>query len=209
MGKRSKGGGGNSHDRTVRSAKEAPQSTLPVLIVPGSSQELPVVSTPRAKASQSTLLWGTASLAASIVLTVVAGMKGDLRWLLALVLPFACIAVWEFVSYFDKLRQKRWAIVIVSGLVFAISLYRINVWLKPPAVSKKQTFGDEYVIWNGGKVNDANYSNVQDCAGTTKAVIANNGPTTHVQYQNVGKGNCVPAAGSPAPVPVQNSNPPK
>lgn len=81
---------------------------------------------------QSTLLWGSASLAITIVLTVVAAMTKDLRWLLILACPFACVAVWEFVTYFVKSKRRRIAITTVAAIVIVALLYGLNVKLKPP-----------------------------------------------------------------------------
>jgi hypothetical protein len=47
-------------------------------------------------ALQSTLLWGALCMFATIVLTVVAVMIHDFRWILALAWPFAAVAIWEF-----------------------------------------------------------------------------------------------------------------
>jgi len=80
---------------------------------------------------QSTLLWGSASLAVTIVFTVVAAMKKDLRWLLILAWPFGCIAAWELIGYFARPKRVRMLITICAALLFGISLFGMNLWLKP------------------------------------------------------------------------------
>lgn len=121
---------------------------------------------------QSTLLWGLLSLAGAIVLTVVAAMRHDIRWLLWFAWPLASWAIWEFLSYFNIRLKAR--LIIVSGgvVIFAIGIYGLYGWLSPehenrvqavpvPAVStqpvlkpivaptKTPTFDEKMAIVNG------------------------------------------------------------
>ncbi len=80
---------------------------------------------------QSTLLWGAFSLALTIVFTVVAAMTKDVRWALFGALPFATIAVWEFLSYFIEPKKVRALITGLISLVLAIGLLVLYARLKP------------------------------------------------------------------------------
>ena len=46
------------------------------------------------RAFQSTLLWGCIGTAVAVVLTVVAAMMRDIRWILIFAWPFASFAGW-------------------------------------------------------------------------------------------------------------------
>jgi len=65
---------------------------------------------------QSTLFWGSACMFATIVLTVVAVMIHDARWLLFVAWPFAGFAVWEFARLIFSRR------IIVIAVTMALSL---------------------------------------------------------------------------------------
>src|SRR6266403_718766 len=106
------------------------ESNRSTVVVPNTKPSEPPAAMPPTW-YQSTLLWGSASLAVTIILTVVAAMTKDLRWLLIIAWPFSWIAVWEFVTYFPRLKAKRTIITICAAIVFAASLYLLNLKLKP------------------------------------------------------------------------------
>ena len=81
---------------------------------------------------QSTLLWASISIFAAIVLTVVAAMMKDLRWLLIIAWPFACLAAWEFGGYFPRLKARRKAVTLVVGVMAAVLLLGLDIKLPAP-----------------------------------------------------------------------------
>jgi hypothetical protein len=74
---------------------------------------------------QSTLLWGSVCMFATIVLTVVAVMVHDFRWILGLAWPFAAAAIWEF----SRLYFSRRTIIIAVTSVFSMASAALLGWL--------------------------------------------------------------------------------
>jgi hypothetical protein len=89
------------------------------------SSELP--QSPCERVRQSTFFWGCAGAVLAIVLTVVAAMAHDIRWLLGIAWPFAMFAIWEFARTWFAKRVHIVAItgagMILSGLLLGC-LYR-------------------------------------------------------------------------------------
>jgi hypothetical protein len=83
---------------------------------------------------QSTLLWGAGSLGAAIVLTVVAAMKHDIRWLLWIAIPLFVVAFWELVGYLTRIRWARSVATAVAGLVITCLLVWLYISLRPAEV---------------------------------------------------------------------------
>ena len=128
--RRSQKGGGNAHTRAVAKALQsvaAKSSSQPTLVAP---------PTRAVQWYQSTMLWGAGSLAAAIIITVVAAMTRDLRWLLIFAWTFAALAAWEFIGYFSKSKVRRNLITTLAAAVFAVALYGLNIRLRPPLQSK-------------------------------------------------------------------------
>jgi hypothetical protein len=67
----------------------------------------------------------------ALVLTVVAAMKKDLRWLLILAWPFATMAVWVLTGAFYQQKAFRILVTTLGTLVVIVGLYYLNVWLRP------------------------------------------------------------------------------
>jgi len=79
---------------------------------------------------ESNLLWGPVALGVSILLTVVAAMMHDLRWLLWLALPCFLFACWSV----GKGRTRpwwRWTLLAVYLVLACGGLYLISVRLRP------------------------------------------------------------------------------
>src|SRR5947209_13237514 len=158
-----KNSGGNSHQRAIQRTNSATKTHE----VPSASVAKEVETTPGPHSNnaawyQSTLLWGAFSLTATIVLTVVAAMTKDLRWLLFFAFPFAFISTLEFVSYFQSNKRRRISIAAVASIFIAIGLlwlYRVLA----PNTSK---------IENGG----VNPSNVQRLIAQPPPEIAKANP---------------------------------
>jgi hypothetical protein len=69
-------------------------------------------------ALQSTLFWGSLCMFATIVLTVVAVMIHDFRWILGFAWPFAAVAVWEFARV---VFTSRFVVLTTTGVATVIS----------------------------------------------------------------------------------------
>lgn len=83
---------------------------------------------------ESNLFWGPVALGAGILLTVVAAMKHDLRWLLWLAWPSFVFAFWTVIKCVNPVRVRRIAIgacVVVVGT----GLYGMGIWLRIPEAS--------------------------------------------------------------------------
>jgi hypothetical protein len=80
---------------------------------------------------QSTLLWGSACMFATIVLTVVAVMVHDFRWISGLAWPFAIVAIWEFSRLYFSRRAVVISVTLVSGLTSAALLGWLYFALAP------------------------------------------------------------------------------
>ena len=80
---------------------------------------------------QSTLFWGSACMFATIVLTVVAVMIHDARWLLFVAWPFACFAVWEFARLIFPRRRIATAVTVALNFGAAALLGWLYVAIAP------------------------------------------------------------------------------
>ena len=85
---------------------------------------------------ESNLVWGPISLGVGILLTVVAAMKHDLRWLLWFALPCLLFASWSAAKYASR-AWLRWLIMGVCMLVLCGGLYATGVWLGSPEESSR------------------------------------------------------------------------
>ena len=72
----------------------------------------------------------TAALAVSVVLTVVATMKHDLRWLLWVAWALANVCFWAATSGLEK-RAARILVTTMLAIGIGSGLYELNVWLRP------------------------------------------------------------------------------
>ncbi len=88
------------------------------------------VTTEDRKHHESNLLWGPLGIGASIVITVVAAMKRDLRGLLFLAWPFFVFGIWKLCRHVPYKNLSRW-ITGFAAVVVAIALVILSNWLKP------------------------------------------------------------------------------
>jgi hypothetical protein len=76
---------------------------------------------------QSTLFWGCVGAFLAIVLTVLAAMMHDVRWVLAFAWPFAAFAAWEFARTYFSRKIVIWTttgiVALVSGFFLAGSTW--------------------------------------------------------------------------------------
>jgi hypothetical protein len=83
---------------------------------------------------QTNLFWGGASSGAAIVLTVIAAMLKDLRWLLILAWPLFGVSLWVACRGIRS-SSKKWSLFATLTIMAAVGLWDLNVRLKPaPAV---------------------------------------------------------------------------
>jgi hypothetical protein len=82
---------------------------------------------------QSTLLWGCIGAFLSIVLTVVAAMMKDIRWLLFLAWPFAVFAAWEFVRTWSSRTVVVLSVTCLATVVIGALLAWLHFVLAPPS----------------------------------------------------------------------------
>jgi hypothetical protein len=82
---------------------------------------------------QSTLLWGCIGAFLSIVLTVVAAMMKDIRWLLFLAWPFAVFAAWEFVRTWSSRTVVVLSVTCLATVVIGALLAWLHFVLPPPS----------------------------------------------------------------------------
>lgn len=87
---------------------------------------------------ESQLIWGPLPLGAGIVLTVVASMKHDLRWLLWFAAPCFIVASWAVLGNWLRTWRLSVALVIVATFVCG-TIYQINMWLGHSDVTDKTT----------------------------------------------------------------------
>jgi hypothetical protein len=83
-------------------------------------------------ALQSTLFWGALCMCATIVLTVVAVMIHDFRWILMFAWPFAAVAAWEFSR---TIFVRKVVVLSATGISTAVSgalLFWLYFALAPP-----------------------------------------------------------------------------
>jgi hypothetical protein len=90
---------------------------------------------PNAPLYQSTALWGALEVAVAIVVTVLAAMIRDVRWLLWLAVPFLSFAAWEFASHFNVLRKSKLILTFATGAVSIAALAWLYIALRPEAQS--------------------------------------------------------------------------
>jgi hypothetical protein len=80
---------------------------------------------------ESNLLWGPLALSAGIILTVVAAMKHDLRWLLWFAWPCFCVSIWWLAR-----RTREIILVSILGAVLSgVGLLWLSSWLKPQQIA--------------------------------------------------------------------------
>jgi hypothetical protein len=96
---------------------------------------MPVNSrSPHGPFHQSTFFWGCAGAFITIVVTVVAAMVKDLRWLLVFAWPFAGLAIWEFSRTWSSPLITKWATGI-GAVVAGVVLLALYVWIAPTTQS--------------------------------------------------------------------------
>ncbi len=83
---------------------------------------------------ESNLFWGAIGLFFGIVLTVIAAMQKDLRWLLIVAWPFGCIAVFACARAISS-GATRWILVIVGCFLIGGGLWELHTILKPSSES--------------------------------------------------------------------------
>jgi hypothetical protein len=81
--------------------------------------------------------WGLISVAASIVVTVVAALKRDPRFLFLVAWPLFALGVWKISKSIRYRYAARWVFLIVSSAA-GIGLIYLGRWLKPPDLAPKQ-----------------------------------------------------------------------
>jgi hypothetical protein len=81
---------------------------------------------------EGTMLWGAGGSAIAIVLTVIAAMKHDLRWLLIFAWPFATLAVLAICR--AVLNRKALVVTLTCFLsvACALALHKLDLWLVLP-----------------------------------------------------------------------------
>jgi hypothetical protein len=82
------------------------------------------------KHHESNLVWGPVGIACSIIVSVVATMVQDLRWLVIVAWSLFAFGIWRICKQIPYRGLRRW-IASVSMLVVAVGLYGIAFWLKP------------------------------------------------------------------------------
>jgi hypothetical protein len=92
-------------------------------------QAIPEYGTPsEAPWYESTLLWGALGAVLAIMLIVIGAATKDLRWLLSIAWPFACVSVWAAVKNISSKRKRRAVVAIASALI-AVALYQLHIFL--------------------------------------------------------------------------------
>ena len=81
------------------------------------------------------LFWGPVALGSGMVLTVVAAIKHDLRWLLVPALLCFLIASWAALRGVKPI-WLRWAAVAAAAVVVSGGLYQLDHWLYPLVATK-------------------------------------------------------------------------
>lgn len=123
--------GGNAKDRRKweRAVKREAQRSGPTTAAPMNRVPniQPNSTTPFYERS---LFWGLVGLAAAIVLTVVAAVVKDLRWLLILAWLAMLIPLWLACREW-RLQVGRWSLFIFLCGITGFSLWRLNVKLRP------------------------------------------------------------------------------
>jgi len=134
--------GGNSHQRAVNRAAQVPvHKQVTDDNFPGVAKRMPWY--------ESGLFWGCISLAAAIVLTVIAAMLKDLRWLLVFVWPLLAIAgvvvIQKLTSWIPR------ALVVLLLLMSGVGLWVLKSSLTPEPLKASgldvaATLGDAYSV---------------------------------------------------------------
>ena len=78
------------------------------------------------------LFW--AATVVTVILTAVAAMKGDLRWLLWLALLFAIFPIWHIAKHIGR-RQYSLEIFFYLFVPFSYGMYGLHQWLEPVGVT--------------------------------------------------------------------------
>jgi hypothetical protein len=76
---------------------------------------------------ESNLLWVPFSLAFGIILTVVAGIEHDLRWLLWCAWPFFGASIWRIAQR----TREVWIVFLLGVILVGAGLWWLSNWLKP------------------------------------------------------------------------------
>src|SRR6266852_448807 len=79
---------------------------------------------------QSTLFWGAGSLGAAIVLTVIAAMEKDFRWLLFLATPLFWLSLWDIIRRIRHALKRR-VTFAASCIAVTLGLSMLFVHLAP------------------------------------------------------------------------------
>ena len=72
-----------------------------------------------------------ASTAITIILTVIAAMKHDLRWLLIIAWPVGGLCIWSLSNAIFNATRHKFSWIVVGIAVFALALFGLNMWLTP------------------------------------------------------------------------------
>jgi hypothetical protein len=99
-------------------------------------------SMPKPKSSatpwyQSTLFWGAGSLGVAIVITVIAAMEKDFRWLLFVATPLFWFSLWEIIKSIPHALGRRITFVVSCGAV-AVGLLMLFLHLAPKPAKVQQ-----------------------------------------------------------------------
>jgi hypothetical protein len=86
---------------------------------------------------QSTLFWGAGPLGVAIVITVIAAMQKDFRWLLFLATPLFWISLWEIIKNIRHVLRRRMTFV-ASCLAVTLGLLTLFVHLAPKSDAPQQ-----------------------------------------------------------------------
>jgi hypothetical protein len=86
---------------------------------------------PYERVRQSTFFWGCAGSVLAIILTVVAAMSHDDRWLLLFAWPFAAFAIWEFARTWSISRNIIWSITFLGAVLSGLLLVWLYMSLAP------------------------------------------------------------------------------
>ena len=122
---------GHHSNRWYRKHPNAPRPTLlPTIHARADGTTTNIVNELQLPWYESTLLWGALSAAIAIVLTVVAAMTQDLRWLLIIAWPFFCLFVWAFFKTVAN-RSVRNSLTVIFSLLIAGGLHWLNGQLVP------------------------------------------------------------------------------
>jgi hypothetical protein len=88
---------------------------------------------------QSTLFWGAGSLGVAIVITVIAAMEKDFRWLLFVATPLFWFSLWEVIKGIREVLRRR-ATFVASCVAVTLGLLMLSIHLAPkPAIAQQPT----------------------------------------------------------------------